>query len=73
MSDKKDINKKNLEMLPEEMLKSMVTILIKGMKFKSDWEKMEYLKKKGYTSDHNNWNKIKLINFLLKFKPKLTN
>tara|TARA_B100000424_G_C22924568_1_gene491866 strand:- start:891 stop:1112 length:222 start_codon:yes stop_codon:yes gene_type:complete len=71
MSDKKDLTKKNLEILTEDILKAMVTSLINGMKFKSDKDKLSYLKSNGYTHNHNSWSKTKLINFLLKFKPKV--
>ena len=72
MSDKKDITRKNLEILTEDILKAMVTSLINGMKFNSDQDKITYLKNKGYTHNHNSWSKTKLINFLLKFNPKVS-
>ena len=72
MSDKKDITRKNLEILTEDILKAMVTSLINGMKFNSDQDKITYLKSKGYTHNHNSWSKTKLINFLLKFNPKVS-
>ena len=43
-----------------------------GKELNSDQDKITYLKSKGYTHNHNSWSKTKLINFLLKFNPKVS-
>lgn len=69
----KRIERNNLTKLPIEVLKNMIDMLLTGIVFKTQKERDDFLKSKGYYSDHSKWTKSKMISFIMKFNPKLSN
>lgn len=66
-----EINKNSLETLSSEILVNMIDLIINGIKTNTVEEKNAILKQKGYVGDHKKWSKRRLIEFILKFSPKL--
>ena len=67
----KSITRKQLKSLPSPVLKNMVSVMLSSITFTTDVEKQQFLKKYGYTSDHQKWTDTRLIAFIMKFKPTI--
>ena len=72
MSNQIKLDRFNLNKIPENILKNMVSYIVQeGTKNMNAEQKADFLKNFNYKNDHNKWNKIQLINFLVAFKPEI--